>query len=62
MGSGVNDKAHHGGTGFGAGRTWGPFSTAKGNQTAEKEADRSQVILGGVSGQVSVIIQMEAGC
>jgi len=33
-------KAIHGGTGFGAGRTWEPFSPVKGNQIAEK-GDRS---------------------
>jgi hypothetical protein len=41
--------------------TWELFSTEEGNQTAEKQADRSQAIPGGFPGQVPVIIQMEAG-
>jgi hypothetical protein len=57
-----NDKAHHGGTSFGAEMTWGPLSIANGNQSAEKQADRSQVILGGFADQVPFIIQLESGC
>jgi hypothetical protein len=54
--------AIHGGTGFGAGRTWEPFCLAGGNQLAEKEIDRLWGIPGGFPGQVPVIIQMEDGC
>ena len=60
-GSGVNDKAHHGSTGFGAEMTSEPISPAEGNQTAEKHGDRSHVIPGGFADQVPVIIQMDAG-
>jgi hypothetical protein len=58
-------KSITGGTGFGAGRTWEPFSPVKGNETAEKGIDRFWGISGGFPDCVPVIIEIagiEAGC